>query len=35
VELEIRDDEQEVAEGVRYTFWTLGGTVPGRLIRVR
>lgn len=35
VELEIREVEQEIAEGVRYTFWTFGGTVPGSFIRVR
>jgi nitrite reductase (NO-forming) len=35
VEPEIRQVEQEIAEGVRYTFWTFGGAVPGSFIRVR
>lgn len=35
VELEVREVEKEISEGVRYTFWTFGGTVPGSFIRVR
>jgi nitrite reductase (NO-forming) len=35
VELEVIEVEQEIAEGVKYTFWTFGGTVPGSFIRVR
>jgi nitrite reductase (NO-forming) len=35
VDLEIREIEKEISEGVRYTFWTFGGTVPGSFIRVR
>jgi nitrite reductase (NO-forming) len=35
VKLEVRELELEIAEGVRYTFWTFGGTVPGKFIRVR
>ncbi len=35
VDLEVREIEQEISEGVRYTFWTFGGTVPGSFIRVR
>jgi nitrite reductase (NO-forming) len=35
VELEVREVEKDIAEGVRYTFWTFGGTVPGSFIRVR
>jgi len=35
VDLEVREVEMEIAEGVRYTFWTFGGTVPGKFIRVR
>jgi nitrite reductase (NO-forming) len=35
VELEVREVEKEISEGVTYTFWTFGGTVPGRFIRVR
>ena len=35
VELEVIEKEMEISEGVRYTFWTFGGTVPGSFIRVR
>lgn len=35
VELEVREQEMEIAEGVKYMFWTFGGTVPGSFIRVR
>lgn len=35
VELEVKELELEISEGVRYTFWTFGGTVPGSFIRVR
>lgn len=35
VELEVREIEKDISEGVRYTFWTFGGTVPGSFIRVR
>jgi nitrite reductase (NO-forming) len=35
VELEVRELEKPLAEGVTYTFWTFGGTVPGSFIRVR
>ncbi len=35
VELEVREVEKTIAEGVTYTFWTFGGTVPGSFIRVR
>ncbi len=35
VELEVIEQEMEIAEGVKYTFWTFGGTVPGSFIRVR
>ncbi len=35
VELEVKEIEKEIAEGVKYTFWTFGGTVPGSFIRVR
>lgn len=35
VELEVREVEAELADGVRYTFWTFGGRVPGKFIRVR
>ena len=35
VNLEVREVEKEISEGVKYTFWTFGGTVPGSFIRVR
>ncbi len=35
VELEVREVEKQISEGVKYTFWTFGGTVPGSFIRVR
>ena len=35
VELEVRELERPIAEGVMYTFWTFGGTVPGSFIRIR
>ncbi|HKY92063.1 MAG TPA: copper-containing nitrite reductase [Nevskiaceae bacterium] len=35
VELEVIEVEQPISEGVTYTFWTFGGTVPGSFIRVR
>jgi len=35
VKLEVREVEREIAAGVKYTFWTFGGTVPGSFIRVR
>ncbi len=35
VDLEVREIEKEISEGVKYTFWTFGGTVPGSFIRVR
>lgn len=35
VELEVHEIEKEISEGVKYTFWTFGGTVPGSFIRVR
>jgi nitrite reductase (NO-forming) len=35
VELEVQEVEREIADGVKYTFWTFGGTVPGKFIRVR
>lgn len=35
MELEVREVELPIAEGVRYTFWTFGGQVPGKFIRVR
>ncbi|MEO8159776.1 MAG: copper-containing nitrite reductase [Arenimonas sp.] len=35
VELEVREVEKEISEGVTYTFWTFGGTIPGSFIRIR
>ena len=35
VELEVVEKEMQISEGVTYTFWTFGGTVPGSFIRVR
>lgn len=35
VELEVVEKEMEIMDGVNYMFWTFGGTVPGKFIRVR
>lgn len=35
VNLEVSEVVQRLADGVDYTFWTFGGTVPGSFIRVR
>ena len=35
VELEVREVTSEISDGVQYTFWTFGGKVPGKFIRVR
>lgn len=35
VNLEVREQVSELADGVRYTFWTFGGTVPGPMLRIR
>ena len=35
VELDVVEKEMPISEGVTYTFWTFGGTVPGKFIRVR
>ncbi|HUN93968.1 MAG TPA: copper-containing nitrite reductase [Burkholderiaceae bacterium] len=35
VELEVVEKQMPISEGVTYTFWTFGGTVPGSFIRVR
>ena len=35
VELVVVEKDGLIADGVEYTFWTFGGTVPGRFIRVR
>src|SRR5262245_66368360 len=35
VSLETTEEKGTLADGVQYTFWTFGGTVPGPMIRVR
>lgn len=35
VDLEVTEKTMRMADGVDYTFWTFGGTVPGSFIRVR
>ena len=35
VELEVIEKIGKLADGVDYTFWTFGGSVPGKFIRVR
>ncbi|WP_435133620.1 copper-containing nitrite reductase [Formosa sp. A9] len=35
VEMEILEKEGEMTDGVRYVYWTFGGTVPGSFIRTR
>src|SRR5688500_4926256 len=35
VELDVVEKDLPISEGVTYTFWTFGGTVPGSFIRVR
>ena len=35
VELETTERVGRLADGVEYTFWTFGGEVPGKFIRVR
>ena len=35
VNLESQEVVKRLADGVDYTFWTFGGSVPGRFIRVR
>lgn len=35
IELETKELKGRLADGVEYTFWTFGGTVPGPMIRVR
>jgi nitrite reductase (NO-forming) len=35
VNLETSEVTRRLADGVEYTFWTFGGTVPGSFIRVR
>ena len=35
VNLEILEQEGEMVDGVKYMYWTFGGTVPGSFIRTR
>jgi nitrite reductase (NO-forming) len=35
VDLETVERKGQLADGVQYTFWTFGGTVPGPFVRVR
>jgi nitrite reductase (NO-forming) len=35
VELEVQEVVRPISQGVDYTFWTFGGEVPGKFIRVR
>jgi nitrite reductase (NO-forming) len=35
VHLEVKELEGRLADGVSYTFWTFGGKVPGKFIRIR
>jgi nitrite reductase (NO-forming) len=35
ITLETREVPAQLADGVGYTFWTFGGTVPGPMLRIR
>lgn len=35
VKLEVVEKQMQIADGVKYMFWTYGGTVPGSFIRVK
>lgn len=35
VNLEVIEKKMNIADGVEYTFWTFGGTVPGSFIRIK
>src|SRR5687767_8659425 len=35
VNLEVQEVVKSLADGVNYTFWTFGGSVPGKFIRIR
>ncbi len=35
VHLEVLEKRMKIADGVDYTFWTFGGTVPGSFIRIK
>lgn len=35
VKMEVVEKKMKIADGVDYTFWTFGGTVPGSFIRIK
>ncbi len=35
VKLEVREIVKKLTDGVEYTYWTFGGVVPGKFIRIR
>ncbi len=35
IHLQTQEKEMEIADGVRYDFWTFNGSIPGPMIRVR
>ena len=35
IKLEVQEIVKRMADGVDYTFWTFGGSVPGKFIRIR
>lgn len=35
VNMEVKEERKRLADGVEYTFWTFGGSVPGPMIRIR
>jgi nitrite reductase (NO-forming) len=35
IHLEVKEVEARLSDGVKYTFWTFGGHVPGKFIRIR
>lgn len=35
INLEVREVTKKLADGVEYTFWTYGGSVPGSFLRIR
>jgi nitrite reductase (NO-forming) len=35
VDLEVKEVTMPIADGAMYTFWTFGGKVPGKFIRIR
>lgn len=35
VKLDVIEQKMDISEGVEYTFWTFGGTVPGSFIRIK